>query len=193
MKPQTKTILLITGSVLIAAAITVGIILYFKNKNSQENPEDTTPSGNNNSSHAGTNTSGSGGGSNNGPDQPTDPNMVVPRFNSEKELSNPYSELKDRYLYPKRKEIGGWDYTNVRSSAEVNTDQAGWWDFSDNLLTTINAGTPIGKVIGTASGLFNGYSYTWFKVKLLKPVGFWGSTYEGFVRADTVTFKPYEK
>ena len=190
MKQQTKYIILIAGSVILLGAIGFGIYLHFasKNKEEKENPsgekdkeksdgkQDPPPL-------------------NNPPPPPAyEPpsNTVAPKYNVEGELSNPYGEIKGKVLYPKRKEVGGWGYANIRSSVEVNTDQ-GWWDFSDNLLTTINSGIPIGTVTGEEAGLFNNYSYRWFKVKLIKPVGFWGNTYEGYVRADTVTFIPYEK
>lgn len=111
-----------------------------------------------------------------------------PRFNVEGELINPLTELKGKTLYPKAKGDGnGLGYTNVRSTPEVNNDR-GWWDFWDNKITTITGSTPIGKVIGEKSSELNGYGYRWLKVWLMNKVGFWGTT-EGYVRADTVTFK----
>ena len=116
--------------------------------------------------------------------------LVSPSFNVEGELSNPYSQIKGRILYPKAKGDGnGLGYTNVRTSAEVNNDR-GWWDFTDNLLTTISGDKAIGKVIGQTSSELNSYGYRWYKVWLMEKVGFWGLN-QGWVRADTVTFKPY--
>lgn len=125
-------------------------------------------------------------------EEPVDDGLTRPTFNAENELSNSIGQLKGRYLYPKRKEQGGWGYANIRTSTEVNNDTGFWTDGIDNLITTINSGTPIGKVLSEKSGLYNGYSYRWFKVKLYKPIGGWFSDYtEGFVRADTVTIKAY--
>ena len=189
MEQQTKKyILLIAGGVLILGAIGLGVYLYFSNKDKNSDKEKPSADENNDSEKEDPSPT----------DTPPPPvyeppsNKVSPKYNVEGELSNPYGEIKGKVLYPKRKEFGGWGYANIRSSVEVNTDQ-GWWDFSDNLLTTINSGIPIGTVTGEEAGLFNNYSYRWFKVKLTKPVGFWGNTYEGYVRADTVTFQSYEK
>src|SRR3989338_6910290 len=123
--------------------------------------------------------------------KPSDEKDETDDKEKENELKNGLSQIKNRVLYPKRAWQGGWDYTNVRSTASVNTESA-WYDPFDNLLTTIGAGTPIGKVISETTGVYNSHPYRWFKVKLTKPVGFWG-TEEGFVRADTVTFVPYAK
>lgn len=189
MKPQTKTILIVTGATLIAAAIGIGIWMYFKNKAERERE-------NENGSDSGGNTSGgSGGNTTKSPAVPTqnvDDGTIEPKYNVEGELVNPFDELKGRVLYPKRKEVGGWGYANVRSSTEVNTDR-GWWDFNTNLLTTINSGTPIGTVVSKSAATYNDYSYTWYRVKLLKPVGSWWAYEYGYVRADTVTIKPYQK
>lgn len=199
MTPQTKKIVLITSGIVLVCGITYGIYVFTKKRpakneadtagRSNRNPYYTTGSGSAGSSSSSSNTSTS----NTTPPEIENINMVNPKFNEENELSNGYLQVKNHVLYPKRKEHGGWGYANIRSSTEVNTDQ-GWWDPSDNLITTINSGIPIGKVIGETSAIFNDYSYRWFKVKLNKPIlGFWSDTTEGYVRADTVTFKPYEK
>lgn len=196
MALERKHLFLIGGSILIVTAIGIGLYLIFKKPTdtkdeTQDKPKDkktggddpypntepssTTPQGNISSNNQSSIQNG----------------MVVPIFNEENELKNDYSQIKGRYLYPKREWQGGWGYTNVRTSPEVNTAQA-WYDPFSNLLTTIGEGSPIGKVIDKTTGVYNNYAYTWFKVKLNKPVGFW-ETSEGYVRADTVTFKPYEK
>lgn len=188
-----KHIFLIAGSALLVTAIVIGIILITKKPSDKDDKEE------NNKDKDGGNDSGNDNDPTVEPPPSTNPNtssiqngQVVPIFNEENELKNDLSQLKETQLYPKRKWQGGSDYANIRSSAEVNTDQ-GWYDPFDNLLTTIGAGTPIGKVITKTTGLYNSYAYTWFKVKLNKKVGFWGTTDEGFVRADTVTFVPYTK
>jgi hypothetical protein len=189
MALERKHIFLIVGSVLILGAIGVGIYLLTKPKAKDDDPAKKKDDDKKD-------------GENDDPEEtitppkvptstPSIPGKVSPTFNGENELSNPYPQLKDRVLYPKRKAMGGWDYTNVRSSPEVNTESA-WYDPFDNLLTTINAGIPIGKVIGEEAGVYNNYSYRWFKVKLIKQVGFWNMD-TGFVRGDTVTFAPYNK
>lgn len=194
MALERKYIFLIAGSVLLATAIGIGIYLMVKK------PSDKDEKAENNQDKGGGNDSGNDNDPTVEPPPSTNPHptgtssiqngQVVPVFNEENELKNSLEQLKDRQLYPKRKWQGGSDYANVRSSAEVNTESA-WYDPFDNLLTTIGAGTPIGKVISKTTGVYNSYAYTWFKVKLNKKVGFWGTTDEGFVRADTVTFVPY--
>ncbi len=196
MELERKHIFLIAGSILLLTAIGIGIYLIVKKPSDEDKKDDEKDKGN-----------GDGSGNENTPKAeppantttPTNTNtssiqngQVVPIFNEENELKNPLSQLKNRQLYPKREWQGGWGYTNVRSSAEVNTESS-WYDPFDNLLTTIGEGTAIGKVISEATGVYNSHSYRWFKVKLNKKVGFWGTTEEGFVRADTVTFVPYAK
>ncbi len=201
MKKNTKIALIIGGVVLLGTGI--GLAIHYLNKKRKEEEEaqeleealarDKTASTSN--PQSGQSLSGwdaivaQAGG--NTPDI-SNSNRVVPTFNRENELSNPYSEIKGQILYPKAKgENGGFGYANIRTSAEVNTDR-GWWDFSDNFLTKISAGTPIGKVVSEVTGTFNGYGYRWFKVWLMHKVGFWGTTH-GYVRGDNVTFKPYSK
>lgn len=200
MEAKTKKVILIVGISILAVGVGVSLFLFFKRlketrdaekqeaedyksikiKSASKVPSSTT-SGNNSSS------------SNVSTTQNLDPTKVVPKFNGENELSNKYSEIKDRYLYPKRKEYDGFGYANVRMSPAVNT-QSAWYDPVSNLLTTIKSGTPIGKVIGETSAVFNDYSYRWFKVKLNKPVKILLNTFTmGFVRADVVTFVPYNK
>lgn len=196
MERRTKIILLISGGVILAGSIGLFIYLSVRKKQTEEQDGDLNPyvSKSGNASTPGSTTNS--GASNTGSAGPTpsapEPMTINPKYNTENELSNPLSQLKNRMLYPKRKSAGGWDYANVRKSAEVNNNTSWWTDGIDNLLTTINSGTPIGKVISQTFELYNGYSYRWFKVELYKPVRGWLSDYtEGFVRADTVTFKPY--
>lgn len=193
MTRKTKIILIILGAIFVAGAI--GVTIYYltsKNNQDEEGMEDkdlnpfveptsprvTSPSG---TTNVPTNTTTT-----------TNSNQVKPRYDSEGQISNPFSEVKDRMLYPKREWAGGWGYANVRSSPEVNTNQ-GWWDGYDNLITTIGERTPIGKAKEVQTKLLNGFPYKWYKVKLYKPVDGWFSDYtEGYVRADTVTFVPYD-
>jgi len=206
MEAKTKKVILIVGISILAVGVGVSLFLFFKrlkeNRDAEkQEAEDyksikiksaskTSSSSSPSSSSSSTTNSSS---SNTSITQNLDPTKVVPKFNGENELSNKYSEIKDRYLYPKRKEHEGFGYANVRMSPAVNT-QSAWYDPVSNLLTTIKSGTPIGKVIGETSAVFNDYSYRWFKVKLMKPVkGFLNTYTMGFVRADVVTFVPYNR
>lgn len=173
-----------TGLVLLTASIGVGIYLLLRDKETDDKSSDNNPFGGTGS--AGGNT----GGTDTATDQTDSTGQITPQYNAENELKNSIGELKGRVLFPKREWAGGWGYANVRTSPEVNTNQ-GWWDGMDNLVTTINEGTPIGEVLEDTRVDYNGYNYRWFKVKLMKPVGFWFPVKEGYVRADTVTIKPY--
>lgn len=174
MDRQTKIILIVGGSVLALGALGVGIY-FLLNKNAKKDQTDVDtnpllpPVNSPQANQTGTSP------------QP----LIAPVFNTENELSNALVQLKGKLLYPKEKAAGGSDYTNVRSSAEVNTDQ-GWWDVG-NKITTIYKGSGIGHVLSDTTSVLNGYAYRWFKVNLLTAVG--GQT-QGYVRADTVTFKP---
>lgn len=196
MTRKTKIILIILGAIFVAGAIGV-TIYYLTSENNQGedelqdkdmNPfvEPTTPRA----------SYGSGGTNTTTQTQiqtPTSPNQVVPRYDVEGQISNPWSEVKGRMLYPKREWAGGYGYANVRTSPEVNTNQ-GWWDGYDNLITTISKGIPIGVANEVQTKLLNDFPYKWYKVKLYKPVDGWFSDYtEGYVRSDTVTFKPYDR
>jgi hypothetical protein len=201
MEAKTKKIILLVGiSVLV---IGVGLGVYFIIKKKRENEgidkqekEDYKKVKVRNGSSSGSSSSNT---SNSSPVkapviETSDPNMVNPKFNAENELSNKLSDLRGHVLYPKRKGMGGFGYANIRTSAEVNNDTNWWTDGISNLITTINTGVPIGKVISETSGLFNDYTYRWFKVKLTKPVSsFWKTYTEGYVRADVVTFASYPK
>jgi flagellar basal body-associated protein FliL len=204
MEAKTKKVILIVGISILAVGVGVSLFLFFKRLKENRDAErqevedyksikiksaTKVPSSSTSSSSSATNSSST----NTSSTQNLDPTKVVPKFNGENELSNKYSEIKDRYLYPKRKEHDGFGYANVRMSPAVNTESA-WYDPVSNLLTTIKSGTPIGKVIGETSAVFNDYSYRWFKVKLIKPVKGFLTTYTmGFVRADVVTFAPYNR
>jgi flagellar basal body-associated protein FliL len=206
MEAKTKKMILIVGISILAIGVGVSLFLFFKRlaetreKERQEkedyskvNNNNSKPSNNSNSFNTSNQMSSNSTATQNTEIQVVDPNKVAPKFNGENELSNKYSELKDRYLYPKRKEQKGFGYANVRMSPSVNTQKA-WYDPVSNFLTSIKSGTSIGKVIGETSTVFNDYSYRWFKVKLTKPVkGFLNTYTMGFVRADVVTFAPYNK
>lgn len=183
MEQKTKIILLTAGLVVLGTAIGVGVYFLLRKDDAPSASKETDAG---DSAHSSTN-------SESGDKQDTETQTngeIKPIYNAENELSNDFSELKGRMLYPKREWADGWGYANVRTTPEVNTNQ-GWWDGYDNLITSIKSGTPIGTVLEETSRQINGYAYRWFKVKLQKPVGFWTTYKEGYVRADTVTIKPY--
>lgn len=187
MERKHKILLVIIGAVLLAGIL--GVVIYQLTKTEDQEEDETQLNQELEESLIDDSSTNQGAGIISPPDDPT---MVKPKFNVEKELANSFAQLKDHILYPKRTGQGGIDYANVRSSPEVNTDQ-GWWD-TGNLITTISSGTSIGRVDSIEFKLYNGYNYKWFKVKLTKPTGGVFSAYtEGYVRADTVTFKPYKK
>lgn len=193
MELERKHIFLIAGSVLLATAIGIGLYMIF-NKPSEDKPKDEKDKGGDNTppdsktpppSNTGGNTT-----TNSSNASSIQNGQVVPIFDEENQLKNSVDQLKEATLYPKRQWQGGSDYANIRTSAEVNTESA-WYDPFDNLLTTIGAGTPIGKVTSATTTVYNGFPYRWLKVKLNKPIGFWAIDV-GYVRADTVTFVPYK-
>ncbi len=186
MNKQTKIIVYAIGGALLLAGLGFGAYHLAKNWQKDDATEDDWQDGDSTTGTTGkTDTDDSGG-------NPSidSSGQVVPIYNAEKELDNDFSQLKGRVLFPKREWVGGQGYANVRTSPEVNTNQ-GWWDGQDNLITTINSGTPIGQVLSETTTKINEYPYRWFKVKLIEPVGFFFPYKEGYVRADTVTIKPY--
>lgn len=189
MERKYKIALIITGSVLLATAIGITIYQLTKKEDSNETESgQTLPAEPSNSSSAATSTRTTLGGASSS----WEVDGIEPIYNTENELSNPLPELKGQNLYAKPTSEGGWGYANVRTSAEVNNDTGFWTDGVTNLITTIQSGTPIGKVVSEATGVYNGYAYRWLKVTLATPTGGWFFPYtQGFVRADTVTFKPY--
>lgn len=206
MEQKTKHILWITGASILVVGATIGLIVYFRNRNADKEDEGgelgvdnpylkskppKASSGTSSSSGSSSNTvKPSSGTPNSGTStSASSPKKITARFNEEKELINPLSEIKGKLLYPKRATMGGQGYTNLRTSASVNTESA-WYDPFDNLITTIRQGIPIGRVLSETTSLLNSYPYRWFKVKLYKKF----NSYEyAFVRADTVTFAPYFK
>jgi hypothetical protein len=188
MERRTKIILFIAGGVLIVGSIGIGIYIRFKNqgKEDEKNTFDEPDTG---VSRSNTSVEGQGELI---PEKEISDGLTRPTFNTENELTNSFSSIKGHYLYPKRKEQGGWGYANVRSSALVNNNTSWWTDGISNLITTIYKGRTIGTVISATTAVYNGYSYRWLKVKLSRPTGGVFSAYTvGYVRADTVTFKTF--
>jgi hypothetical protein len=121
-------------------------------------------------------------------------NTVTPSRDINRALNNNYNDIVGRVLYPAQKSsnpaeghLGGVGYANVRTSAEVNT---GYWN---NFIVKIGSGSPIGKVIEETNDSMSP-PIRWFKVQLSNPCcGYFSDYKEGWVRGDTVTFKPYKK
>lgn len=193
MTRKTKIALIILASILLAGAIGI-TIYYLANKNDsseEEQEEETNPFVEPSPTHRPNQSGGTITTTPTPVPTVTNSNQVKPKFDSEGQLSNSWGEIKERMLYPKREWQGGWGYSNIRTDPEV--DQGGW-DGIDNLITTLSAGTPIGKAKELETRLYNDFPYKWFKVKLYKPVAGWFSDYtEGYVRSDTVTFVPYDR
>lgn len=143
--------------------------------------------------------------------------MVSAVRNYNGELINKYHELMGRVLYPAQKSTNAsaghknaLGYTNLRTSPEVN-NKSEWYDTKTNYLGRINTGEKIGIVVSEEYDNFDP-AMRWFRVKLFKPLsiptdstasvgGITGAIASWFaepekyawVRADNVTFKPYEK
>ncbi len=198
MEKRTKIIFIVSGVLLVTVAL--GTLIYWvvnKDETEDQQDKDINPDAAKQPKVETTQNENWSGGSSEGGGAGTTwddvPDLIEPIYDVEKQLSNPMRQLKGHTLYPKSLSEEGAGYANIRSSAEVNNNTSWWTDGISNLITSINSGVPIGKVTTEVSGLYNGFSYRWFKVKLTEPTGGWFSNYtEGFVRADTVTFKPYE-
>jgi hypothetical protein len=119
---------------------------------------------------------------------------VTPSRDINRALNNNFAELKGRTLYPAKKSsnpaeghLGAEGFSNVRSSAEVNT---GYWN---NFLKKVDGDKPIGTVTAEQTDNMSP-PIRWFEVKLSVPYDGWFGDYDkGWVRGDTVTFKPYKK
>jgi hypothetical protein len=120
---------------------------------------------------------------------------ITPVRNVDKAINNKFSDIRGVVLYPAKKsnnKVEGHPfalgYSNVRETPEVNNEKS-WYDPFDNLLGRIVAGQTIGKLVSERYDNLEP-AMRWFLVKLNKPLSGWNY---GWVRADTVTFKPFEK
>lgn len=120
---------------------------------------------------------------------------IYPLRNVDRAINNKFSDIRNVVLYPAKKsnnKVEGHQfalgYSNVREKPEVNNESA-WYDPFDNLLGKVVAGQTIGKIVSERYDNLEP-AMRWFLVKLNKPLDGW--TY-GWVRADTVTFKPFKK
>jgi hypothetical protein len=130
------------------------------------------------------------------------PQYLTPVRNLNKDVNNPYKEVKGKTIYPAKKSDDPFKghpfasgYATIRNSAEVN-NKNGTFDIS-NKVGTISGSSKIGTIV---SEKYDNHDpkHRWFKVKLAKKMedcsgytgGFFGCdevTY-GWVRADNVTF-----
>ncbi len=118
-----------------------------------------------------------------------DPNISQPFIDSELQLANPFSEIKGQSLYPRTTQRGS-GYANIRKGPEVLEAWEGW---RNNRITKINAPTPIGRVISEKEDDLDP-PMRWFKVQLANPCcGILSDYKTGWVRADTITMRPYNK
>lgn len=121
-------------------------------------------------------------------------NRVVPIINPvTNDITNPISEIIGTEIYPRPIFEGGTGFSNVRDSAEVNTG------FVNNFLGRIDFPNAIGTIISEQFDNLNP-PHRWFRIRLKEPItkGF-SITYafqtfeEAWVRADVVTFKPFDR
>lgn len=120
---------------------------------------------------------------------------ISPVRNVDRGINNKFSDIRGVILYPAKKsnnKIEGHPfalgYANVREKPEVNNKSA-WYDPFNDLLGKVVAGQTIGKLVSERYDDLEP-AMRWFLVKLNKPLDGW--TY-GWVRADTVSFKPFTK
>ena len=120
---------------------------------------------------------------------------ISPLRNVDRAINNKFSDIRGVVLYPAKKsnnKIEGHPfalgYSNVREKPEVNTESA-WYDPFDNLLGKVVAGQTIGKIVSERYDNLEP-AMRWFLVKLNKSLDGWSY---GWVRADTVSFRPFTK
>lgn len=120
---------------------------------------------------------------------------ITPIRNVDRAINNKFSDIRGVNLYPAKKSNNSVEghpfalgYSNVREKPEVNNESA-WYDPFDNLLGKVVAGQSLGKLVSERYDNLEP-AMRWFLVKLTKPLDGW--TY-GWVRADTVSFKPFKK
>lgn len=122
---------------------------------------------------------------------------ISPLRNVDKAINNKFSDIRGVMLLPAKKSNNKTEghpfalgYSNVREKPEVNNEKGFFSDlYIDNLLGKVSAGQNIGTI---ASEKYDNQdpAMRWFMVKLVKPIDGWKY---GWVRADTVTFKPFKK
>lgn len=120
---------------------------------------------------------------------------ISPLRNVDRAINNKFSDIRGIVLYPAKKsnnKIEGHPfalgYANVREKPEVN-DKSSWYDPFSNLLGKVVAGQTVGKLVSERYDNLEP-AMRWFLVKLSKPLDGWNY---GWVRADTVSFKPFKK
>lgn len=120
---------------------------------------------------------------------------ISPDRNVDKAINNKFSDIRGVILYPAKKsnnKIEGHTfalgYSNIREKPEINNESA-WYDPFDNLLGKVVAGQTIGKLVSERYDNLEP-AMRWFLVKLTKSLDGWSY---GWVRADTVSFKPFIK
>lgn len=127
-------------------------------------------------------------------------NKVTPIRNIDKGINNAFNDIKGIKLYPARKSSDPQQghqyaegYATIRSSAEVNNSQGITDLWQNNVIGKVEGG---GTLIGTIQGeKYDDLSpkMRWFYVKLDdKQKNKLGKSF-GWVRADVVTFRNFEK
>lgn len=128
--------------------------------------------------------------------QSTKDDKVIPVRNLDKVVNNSFNEIKGVKLYPAKKSDDpaqghpyAEGYANIRETPEVNNAWSTWYDYKDNLLGKVSAGSSIGTIVSEQYDDMTP-KMRWFKVKLTKKID--GEQY-GWVRGDNVTFVPFTK
>lgn len=121
---------------------------------------------------------------------------ISPVRNLDKVLNNSFNEIKGIKIYPAKKSDDpaqghpyAEGYANIRETPEVNNAWSTWYDYKDNLLGKVSAGSSIGTIVSEQYDDMTP-KMRWFKVKLSKKID--GEQY-GWVRGDNVTFFPFAK
>jgi hypothetical protein len=129
-------------------------------------------------------------------DTKKDDDKIIPLRNLDKVVNNSFKEIKGVKLYPAKKSndpVQGHPYAegyaNIRETPEVNNAWTTWYDYIDNLLGKVSAGSSIGTIVSEQYDNMTP-KMRWFKVKLTKKID--GEQY-GWVRGDNVTFQPIKK
>jgi hypothetical protein len=129
-------------------------------------------------------------------DTKKDDTKIIPLRNLDKVINNSFKEIKGVKLFPAKKSndpIQGHNFAegfaNIRETPEVNNAWTTWYDYKDNLLGKVSAGSSIGTIVSEQYDDMTP-KMRWFKVKLSKPIS--GEQY-GWVRGDNVTFQPIKK
>lgn len=134
--------------------------------------------------------------------------VITPKRNLNRDINNNFSEIKGMTIYPAKKSndpVKGHDYASglatIRTSPAVNTSGNHWSGLdASNEIGIIMGDKPVGTILKEAYDNHDP-KHRWFRVKLARKMedcsgyvpswlGGCDDVSYGWVRADTVTFKP---